>query len=397
MGVAEGTVIVMTTSPGHLLLALLSLVPACAANAGSYERSCPPPVRTTVQAPPHDGGRTRNVIIVTIDGVRWQEIFGGIDVARARNAGMSACDVVDGAELTPNLHRHFAAGGVVIGAPGYGEMVASGPNFVSLPGYEEIFTGRASTSCTSNSCDHIAETTLVDELRDELQLSVEQVAVITSWRTIERAAALDDRAITVSAGRHGGATRDHVRVSGRASRTLDEAADADAYPGWFDYRQDRYTAALALDYLVARRPRFMFLGLGDTDEYAHRRNYGGYVSALRAADEIIGQLMETLAGLGEYGTETTVMVTTDHGRAANFADHGGGAPESRRVWLFAAGGAVPALGFADGSRVTRLADIAPTVRLWMGLHADSSIGAGSPVAELLPTEPVGPLLASAPH
>ncbi|MDB4969683.1 MAG: uncharacterized protein JWN44_5372 [Myxococcales bacterium] len=388
--------IAMTTSPKHSLVALVSLALGCAANTGSYERSCPPPVMTTTQAASRPSGRTRNVVIVTIDGVRWQEIFGGIDVARARNAGMSACDVVEGAELTPNLHRHFAGGGVVIGAPGYGEMIASGPNFVSLPGYEEIFTGRAS-SCTSNSCDHIAETTLVDELREELQLSVEQIAVITSWPTIERAAAADDHAITMSVGRHGGATRDLLRVTARASRILDDGGDADAYPGWLGYRADRYTAALALDYIVARRPRFMFIGLGDTDEYAHRRNYAGYVSALRAADEVVGELMDRLATLGEYGRETTVIVTTDHGRAANFASHGGDAPESRRVWLFAAGGAVPALGFADGSRVTRLADIAPTVRRWMGLHADSAGGAGSPVAELLPTELPGSLLASAPR
>ncbi|MCU1282100.1 MAG: hypothetical protein JWM53_5646 [bacterium] len=383
----------MTTLPKFALLAMLPWLPACAANAGSYERSCPPPVTAAAHAAPRHDGRTRNVIIVTIDGVRWQEIFGGIDVPRARNAGMSACDVVDGGELTPNLHRQLAGGGVVIGAPGYGEMVASGPNFISLPGYEEIFTGRAS-SCTSNFCDHIAETTLVDELRDQLELRPEQIAVITSWRTIERAAAFDDRSITLSAGRHGGVTRDRVRVTAQASRILDEAGDADAYPGWLDYRPDRYTAALALDYLVTRRPRFMFIGLGDTDEYAHRRNYHAYVSALRAADELVGQLMDALATLGEYGAETTVIVTTDHGRAANFANHGGDAPESRRVWLFAAGGAVPALGFADGSRTTRLADIAPTVRSWMGLTADTSASAGSPVAELLPAETVGPLLAS---
>jgi hypothetical protein len=386
----------MTTLPKYALLAMLPLLPACAANAGSYERSCPPQVASAAHAAPRRDGRTRNVVIVTIDGVRWQEIFGGIDVPRARAAGMSGCDVVDGAELTPNLHRHFAGGGVVIGAPGYGEMVASGPNFVSLPGYEEIFTGRA-PSCTSNFCDHIAETTLVDELRVELGLSPEQIAVITSWRTIERAAAFDDRSIALSAGRHGGATRDRVRATAAASRLLDEAGEVDAYPGWLDYRPDRYTAQLALDYLATRRPRFLFIGLGDTDEYAHRHNYRGYVSALRAADELVGQLMDTLAALGEYGAETTVLVTTDHGRAASFAGHGGDAPESRRVWLFAAGGAVPALGFADGSRTTRLADIAPTVRSWMGLSADRSAGAGSPVAELLPTETVGPLLASAPH
>jgi arylsulfatase A-like enzyme len=170
-----------------------------------------------------------------------------------------------------------------------------------------------------------------------------------------------------------------------------------AYPGWLDYRPDRYSAALALQYLVAERPRFLFIGLGDTDEYAHRHNYRGYVSALQAADQFVGQLMDTLATLGDYGAETTVIVTTDHGRAAGFSGHGGDAPESRRVWMFAAGGAVPAVGFADTSRVIHLADIAPTIRLLMGLAADGSAGAGTPVVELIPTERQRPLLARGPR
>jgi hypothetical protein len=354
----------MTKLAKLLLLALL--VSACAGNPPSAQRSCPP--RAIASAPAtatRSSGRTRNVVIVTIDGVRWQEVFGGVDAERGRAAGLSECEIVDG-DLTPNLHRHFAARGVVLGAPGYGEMVASGPNFVSLPGYEEIFTGRAS-SCTSNYCDQIRESTVVDELRDQLQLPAEQIAVITSWQTIERAAAAEERDFAISTGRHGGATRDLVGTGARAARILDEAAGADAYPGWLDYRPDRYTAPLALDYLVTRRPRFLFIGLGDTDEYAHRHNYAGYVDALRTADAFVGELMTTLATLGDYGADTTVIVTTDHGRAASFSGHGGDAPESARVWMFAAGGAVPALGFAETSRTMRLADIAPAVRVWMNL------------------------------
>ncbi|HEY2744905.1 MAG TPA: alkaline phosphatase family protein [Polyangia bacterium] len=379
----------MTTPRAAIFVLFLS---ACGAQAGSRSQSCPPRAAVVAHASRQPSGRTRNVIVVTIDGVRWQDVFGGIDVERARVAGMPACAISDG-DLTPNLHRYFAAGGVVIGAPGYGEMVASGPSFVSLPGYEEIFTGRTST-CTSNFCDHISAATIVDELRAELRLGADRIAVVTSWETIARAAAADERALTISAGRHGGVTRDGVGVDRRAARVLAEAAAADAYPGWFDYRPDRYTAPLALEYLATERPRFLFVGLGDTDEYAHRHDYAGYAEALRAADAFVGKLMTTLATLDGYGAETTVIVTTDHGRAAGFSGHGADAPESRRVWMFAAGGAVPALGFVDGSRVARLADIAPTIRAWMGLAADTTAGAGVPLAELAPSPPTaGPLFA----
>jgi phosphopentomutase/2,3-bisphosphoglycerate-independent phosphoglycerate mutase family metalloenzyme len=394
---------VLQSSPSmradHRLIAgLILLLSACATTSRPREYGCPVAPAAGARAAASRAGQhqTRNVIIVTIDGVRWQEVFGGVDEQLAHSAGMSKCEVLAGGELMPNLHRHFVDRGVVVGAPGYGQMEASGPNFMSLPGYEEIFTGRTS-SCTSNFCDHIAQATLLDELHAEAQLSQEQIAVITSWRTIERAAVFDDRTITVSAGRNGGATRDHVRVSAAASSLLDEASASSAYPGWLDYRPDRYTGALALQYVAAERPRFLFIGLGDTDEYAHRGNYRGYVDALKAADRFVGRLMDTLATLDDYGAETTVIVTTDHGRAASFTGHGGDAPESRRVWMFVAGGAVPALGFADTERIVRLADIAPTIRRWMDLTPDGSAGAGRPLGELIPFDPNGPLLASAPH
>lgn len=370
---------------------LLGLLPACAPLAGFPDESrCPvleraPASLSTLPSappPPLHGLRTRNVVLVTIDGVRWQEIFGGVDPVYARAAGLLRCGPIDAAQLLPNLYRHFVGGGVALGAPAHGEVVASGPNFVSLPGYQEILAGRAS-SCRSNSCATVTEPTLLDELHTEAELGPEQIAVISSWETIERAAARDPSAIVLSTGRGGGKTRERVRVTQAASHLLDEGARAEAYPGGFDYRPDRYTAALALAYLASVRPRFLFVGLGDTDEFAHRRNYAGYLSALGATDRFLGQLMETLATLGEYGRETTVLVTTDHGRAADFAHHGGDAPESGRVWLVASGGAVPRAGLVDAAVPVRLSDIAPTVRRWMGLPQDRSRGAGNPLAALL--------------
>jgi phosphopentomutase/2,3-bisphosphoglycerate-independent phosphoglycerate mutase family metalloenzyme len=342
------------------------------------------------------GRRTRNIILVTVDGARWQEIFGGVDAARARSAGLPACNLVSAAELLPNLQRWFVDGGVVVGARERAPIVASGPNFVSLPGYHEIFTGRAS-SCSSNWCPQMRAPTVLDDLAREQQVVPSKIAVITSWERIERVAARDLAGITISAGRHHGASRDRLRVSTQASQLLDEAAAAGAGPGWLDYRRDRYTAALALNYLVAERPRFLFVGLGDTDEHAHLGDYAGYLEALRATDHFVGELMRTLADLGEYGEETTVLITADHGRAANFASHGGSAPESSRVWLLAAGGALSHRGVIDAARgqekIARLADLAPTMRRLLGLADDRSAGAGQPLGEIVSPAYDGTLVA----
>lgn len=328
-----------------------------------------------------DGARTRNVIVVTVDGVRWQEIFEGVDPELAGRRGLP---VVPARALMPALYARVVDRGVALGAPGVGAPVeASGPVFVSLPGYREIFSGRL-PRCIDNHCPTIRRPTVVDELRRDTAAG--ELAVIASWETLARAAAADPTGVTISTGRHGGATRDRLRADDAAAALLDHGAAAAAAPGHWDYRPDRFTAPLALAWLEATRPRFLFVGLGDPDEHAHAGNYAGYLTALREADAFIAALFDRLDAMGEYGRETTVIVTADHGRARSFSSHGI-QRESGRVWLLAVGGAVPARGIQPALETRRLCDIVPTVRELLGLPPDLADDAGDPIPELLPPEP----------
>src|SRR5262249_45337218 len=147
-----------------------------------------------------------------------------------------------------------------------------------------------------------------------------------------------------------------LEADARACALLEEGAAADPEPGHGDYRPDRYTAAVALRYLEERAPRFLFLGLGDTDEHAHAGDYAAYVRALRASDGVLDELYRVLARMGERGRATSVFVTADHGRGHDYRHHGRAFPESRRVWLVAAGPAI-AEKVGMGERVHTLSDI----------------------------------------
>jgi hypothetical protein len=236
--------------------------------------------------------------------------------------------------------------------------------------------GRPATFCRSNHCRPTDHPTLLDD--------VPGAAAVASWERLERATSVDNRAIVLSAGRHHGETRDGLRVSACASALLDEAAVSPPAPGRVDYRPDRYTSLLALEYLAAERPRLMFVGLGDTDEYGHAHDRAAYLRALGDVDRFIGALFAALDGLGDYGAETTVLVTADHGWSDDLDDHGSFAPESARVWLLAAGGAVPARGLLPATATYHLADVAPTARALLSLPADDDRTAGHPIAEVLP-------------
>jgi phosphopentomutase len=135
--------------------------------------------------------------------------------------------------------------------------------------------------------------------------------------------------------------------------------------------------------LRAEQPSFLFVGLGETDEFAHQGNYAGYLEALREADRYIGELAAELSRRARNGVRTALFVTADHGRAATFRDHGQSYPESARVWLVASGSAIEARGLVAAAVPRQLADIAPTVRALFGLPADRDQNAGFPLFELL--------------
>lgn len=323
------------------------------------------------------------VVLVAVDGVRWQEVFRGVDPALARRFRLKQSEVVGAEALMPNLHRIVHEEGAAIGAPGSGpEMVASGPNWVSLPGYLEIFRGRRHSRCTENTCPPTSDRTLADEFAALSDGWATEVAVIASWPGILRAAARYPERLVVSAGRRGGPTRHYLSEDAESASWLARGASAQAYPGHGDYRPDRFTAPLALRYLETQSPRFLFVGLGDTDAFAHRGLYRDYLAALRFADRTIGDISRQLGTLRAKGYPTTLIVTTDHGRGPRFAGHGAVAPESARVWLVASGSSINARGPVASPEMRRLADIAPTVRRLAGLRTEPTVDAGRVLDEL---------------
>ena len=320
---------------------------------------------------------TSAVVLVVLDGVRAQEVFDGADRDLARKRGLNPLAWANPRDLTPNLQRWLDTDALAIGVPGHGaEMVASGPRFISLPGYLEIFAGKPDPACEGNECVRPPAHTIADDVRDSS--GADDVAVITSWPNIARAATADVSAYVMSAGRKLLSRADVLRSDPAMSPLLERGAQVKAWPGAGDYRPDAFTARVALRYLETARPRFLFVGLGDADEYAHHGDYHGYLDAVHASDAFLGDLQATLARMGARGQHTTVLVTADHGRAYSFVDHGARYPESARVWLVAGGGDVHGHGLVAAERKHTLSDIAPTVRTLLGIQ-----GPGAPVDEVV--------------
>jgi hypothetical protein len=328
------------------------------------------------RAPEDDRGEG-SVVLVVLDGVRGQELFGGSDRELARSRGGNPMAWANPRDLTPNLQRMLDTDAVAIGAPGHGpEMDASGPRFISLPGYLEIFAGHPDPGCDGNECVRPPARTICDDVREST--GADDVAIVTSWPNIARAVSSDPSRYVVTAGRRLLSRGDRLRSDGATQRLVDRGARARAFPGSGDYRPDAFTAKVALRVLETERPRLLFVGLGDADEYAHRGDYHGYLEAVHASDAFLGELQSTLGRMGARGKHTTILVTADHGRAYGFVDHGARYPESARVWLVAAGSDVRGHGLLAASRRHTLSDIAPTVRALLGIGG----GDGDPIGEI---------------
>jgi len=96
------------------------------------------------------------------------------------------------------------------------------------------------------------------------------------------------------------------------------------------------------------------------------------------------ELVEQLAVMGEYGRNTCLLVTTDHGRgdSEKWTKHSNGVVESGLVWLHAS---CPFLEgevtFVDRQYLTTHLDIRPTIEDLMGLRPRGCVGCGSSLVE----------------
>jgi phosphopentomutase len=132
---------------------------------------------------------------------------------------------------------------------------------------------------------------------------------------------------------------------------------------WPDNVYDVITMDLAKDYVRRRHPRVLYIGLGETDEWAHGRRYDLYLDSARNADRFISELWTELQSLPHYAGKTSLLITTDHGRgltARDWTDHGKDVPGAEFVWIAVLGPDTPSLGVRENVNVTQ-SQVAATI------------------------------------
>jgi hypothetical protein len=235
--------------------------------------------------------RSRNVILITADGLRWQDLFHGIDPLLAPEKSVSvdpASKDADGRRarfanreaLAPFFWITIAKNGVVLN-----NVNITNSFRVSYPGYSEILTGRATDDVITGNIDvQQPNETVLEFLKCKLSLAKDRVA-LSPW---------------------------------------DEA------------RHDAFTFELALDYLKKQHPRALAISFDETDDWAHAKRYDRVLDMIHATDGFLNRLWTTIQGMPEYRDSTTLIVTSDHGRGSSLSDwsgHGSKVQGADRIWM----------------------------------------------------------------
>lgn len=295
--------------------------------------------------PPALAADDRRLVLVTLDGLDWTEVFRGADPARAADRAfvhepqdVQARFVAPPDRtmaLTPFLTGVVGRQGVLLGDRDKGSCFAvSNEMWFSYPGYNEILTGRPDPKIRSNEHGPNANVTVLEWLNRQPGFAG-QVRAVASWDRFED---------IVNEARSGVPVNDGW--DDLPARTPAEAKVAELARWsprlWSTVRVDAVTHGYALDALRHDKPRVLFVSYGETDDFAHEGRYDMTLDAARRTDGFLAELWAALQADPAYRGKTTLIVTTDHGRGKGGAEawkhHGKAAHAGSDATWFAAMG-----------------------------------------------------------
>jgi hypothetical protein len=345
--------------------------------------------------------RTRNVLLVTIDGLRWQEVFGGTDATLMEKEAGGVKDLPALKErferetaaesrktLMPFFWNTIAERGVVFGDPEHESkaVVTNQLNF-SYPGYSEILCGFADPKIDSNAKKYNANVTVLEWMKQKPGFE-NSVAAFSSWDVFPFIINESRSGIPVNAGWEPLGTDVSLSLGGTdAEATLHKLDEVSAeFPRYFpEVRYDYVTFRGAEEYLKAKQPRLMYMSLGETDDWAHAGRYDLYLDAAFRGDDYIGRLWMLMQSMSEYRDCTTLILTTDHGRGDNRIDwksHGEKIENCEYIWMAVMGPDTPHT-IIKGTTVTQ-SQIAATVAACLGYDYPAEVSLASPPLPVLP-------------
>lgn len=342
--------------------------------------------------------KIEHVIVITTDGLRWQELFKGMDSLIAadgkfnqgrRDSGRiferywTENETERRKKLLPFFWDSIATKGQLYGNRAYDNKVdVANPYWFSYPGYNEIFTGYPDTAINSNEYQPNPHTTVLEYINQQEGFKG-RVAAFGAWGAFDRILNKERCGFpVVSAFNPTGG--DHPTPK----EALINAMLKDSYKPFGNGEcLDVFTHYAAMEYLKDKKPRVLFIGYGETDEWAHAGRYKDYLDAARQVDSWIKEIWEYVQQTPEYRNKTALFITTDHGRGdinkAQWTGHGSkSVADSHEMWLAVLGPGIPAKGEIKTPGQLYQQQAAQTIASLLGLRYTADHPVAGEIAEI---------------
>jgi len=331
---------------------------------------------------------TKYVVMVALDGLRWQEVFTGADqellndknyvknIEVCKNKYWDQSVEARREKLMPFIWKTIALKGQIYGNRNLGCKVnVKNPYWFSYPGFSEILCGYADKKINSNSYGPNPNMNIL-EFIGEKDMHKGKTAAFTSWDVFpdiinaKRSGVLVNSAFMKLDGENYG---NNIQLLNKIQHELPDV--------FYGIRLDAVTFNLAFEFLKEKQPHLLFIALDETDDFAHHGSYDYYLNSIRYSDKMIGELWGWIQNNDMYKNKTTLILLCDHGRGIGSPDwksHGANIPHSDETWLAFIGPDTPALGVITEGQFYN-DQIAETITNFMGYEFISENPTGDPI------------------
>ncbi|MBO4612466.1 MAG: hypothetical protein J5671_04770 [Bacteroidaceae bacterium] len=337
------------------------------------------------------GKKDTRLVIISIDGLRWQEVFSGaeenllMDSKQVRNPkGYRELYWRNTPEerrqiLMPFVWSTVAQKGILIGNRDKNSMmdVANKTN-ISYPGYCEMMTGMVDDAITSNNPVDNPHRNVLEAANEDARYKG-KVVMYGSWQSTRYAIHNEKAGIPACVSYEPNVCKKQTKRLQMVDRLM---AGMPHY--WRSEHFDAFTYAYALETLLNDHPKVMWISFGDCDEWGHSRKYDLYLDGANATDAFIRDIYQTLESNRFYRGKTTYIITCDHGRgfANEWANHGSSTKGSDATWFMMLGKGVEAKGETSECGPFYTKQIAATIANVLGITFTPDDGAQlSPIVQ----------------
>jgi hypothetical protein len=343
--------------------------------------------------------KTENIFLITVDGFRWQEVFGGAEgqLINEENGGVADTNRVRAAfwretpeerrrALLPFFWEVIAQSGQIYGNTNKGSVaqLTNGKKF-TYPGFNEMLTGFVDPRIDKNEKRNNPNVTVLEWLHQKPAFT-NRIVGFANWDVHPYVLNSERSGIPVWTGLD---TNFPVATGSRLE--LVERIHRDTTPIWTDMNFDSFYLHAALEYMKEKKPRIVWIAFGETDEWAHEGRYDFYLFAAHKMDNYVRSLWATVQSQPDYRDKTTFIITCDHGRGRGpheWRNHGAKVEGAENIWLAALGPGTPPLGERQNIGPVYQNQIAATLAALLGEDYHMAVPkSGPPIADLLPVVP----------